>query len=790
TVVGTVSTFAEELLVPILSDQDVAAAWPICKVDAAWQGDPSVILQIIGADLLAPIQFPLESKNDTGRVEIDVVEALRQRDWIAVSPEMSDDQGWALGDTIVVSSGSRTASLVIGAFVDFKKIEPLAPRALAVMDIANVQEQLARIGLVHQIDIKLLEGADVDQAADRMASRLGPSVRVLTPEQRGQDAEGLLKAFRLNLTALSLISVFVGLFLVLTSVQASLSSRRREYGILRCQGASPDHVFWLILAETGGLGLLGVLLGLPMGYFVASQNLATVSATLTNIYVLEGIDSLALTGSVIALGAAVGVIGAMIGAAYPAWEMSRRDTLKLLATVNMHDAAKNSAGRLAFAAIVVMGLTGIWFAFFGIAWKWGGFILGALVMVSVPFLVPALVQGIGRLAKPTGMNGSLSLRNLVARLQTTSFAISALTVTVSMLVGITLLVGSFRETLITWLDTSVQADVYITSESWVRSGSEAFLESGLIGELAATAGVEAWEEQRRLRVGTSDGQHLIWLNGVRSHSEFGSTVAHRLPLLEGEIDTIESGLNAGQVVIGEPLARKAVLAVGDTLRLAGPFGQVALAIAGVAYDYTSEGGTAFMTMATMDQFFGKGPTNNVALYLDADHDSDETASALQAEFSDYPLVFRSNQKLRTEVLAIFDQTFAVTRTLQSLALLTAVCGVSLTLLVQSRQRTGELALLRSLGATKRQVFVLFMGEGAAMGTIGLGLGLLGGIGLAALLILVVNRQWFGWTIQPSWPAEALLVQAVTVMSATLVAAAVPAFQAGLSGPEKLTSEDQ
>ncbi|MDX2473146.1 MAG: FtsX-like permease family protein, partial [Candidatus Krumholzibacteria bacterium] len=787
-VVGTMPAFPESLLVTVLGDHEVTSAWPICRVDAAVTGTDGLLLDIVGVDLLAPVQFPVQpSGRDTS--QWDPLAVLRHRNWVAVTPDLAGQQEWSIGDTITVSSGSRNAKLVIGALVDFQVLEPMAPRTLAVMDIGAVQTLLARHGLVHQIDLTLDEGVDPLVAANRMAQKLGPGVRVLTPEQRGQDAAGLLKAFRMNLTALSLISVFVGLFLVLTTVQASLARRRREYGVLRCLGADPGATFWLIIGETGVLGLLGVVCGLPLGYAAALQNLHTVSATLTNIYVLEGIDRLQLPADVVALGAAVGILGAMAGAAYPAWEMSRRETLRLLAPVSLHQATGRQASRLTGAAAGLAAATSIWFFAWGTSTRWGGFVYGALMMIALPLVVPAIVQQVGRLARPDGMGLALSLRNLVARLQTTSFAVAALAVTVSMLVGITLLVGSFRETLITWLDTTVQADVYVTTESWVGAGNEAFLDRGLLDELAAVPGVAAVEEQRRLRVHSADGQHLIWLSGIKTAGVPGAELAGRLPLQTGSPEAVAAALAAGQVLIGEPLARKAQLAPGDTLVLAGPTDDVRLTVAGIAFDYTSEGGTAFVTMSTLQKHFGTRQTNNAALFLESPDQSEEMAAALKARFQDRPLVFRSNRNLRQEVLDIFDQTFAVTRTLQSLALLTAVCGISLTLLVQSRQRTGELALLRTQGATRTQIFGLFLGEGAAMGALGLILGLLGGIGLAALLILNVNRQWFGWTIQPAWPMIALLQQGGIVMVATLVAAAVPAYKAGLAGPEQLVRDD-
>ncbi|MCB1182258.1 ABC transporter permease [bacterium] len=788
-VVGTVPAFAESLLAPVLADPDVQAAWPLCRVDVALVDDPAVLLDVVGADILAPVRFPFSAGADDTTAGRDPLAILRRPAWVAVTPDMARRHGWAVGDTLRVSSGSRTAGLVVGALVDFQRFEPLAPRSLAVMDIGGTQDLLARPGLIHQIDIQLRAGADALAVAPRLQERLGPGVRVLTPEQRGQDAAGLLRAFRLNLTALSLISVFVGLFLVLTSVQASLARRRREYGLLRCLGADPSATFRLIVLETGALGLLGVLGGVPLGYLVALRNLDTVSATLTSIYVLEGIDKLALPPGVVILGAAVGVLGAMAGAAYPAWEMSRRDTLRLLAPVSLHEDTGRLAGRLGLAAGLLAAAATAWFLGAGEATRWGGFVYGALMMVALPLLVPAVVRAAGRLARPRGMGPVLSLRNLVARLQTTSLAVAALAVTVSMLVGITLLVGSFRATLATWLDVTIRADVYVTTESWVRAGSEAFLDRPLIDALGARPDVAAVEEQRRLQVGTADGRHRIWLSGIRTAGLPGTELATRLPLLSGDADTVAARLDAGRVLIGEPLARKAGLATGDTLRLAGPRGPVALAVAGVAYDYTSEGGTAFLTMDALVRHFGDGPTNNAALFLAPGADVEAVVADLKAAHRGRPLVFRSNRDLRTEVMGIFDQTFAVTRTLQSLALLTAVCGVSLTLLVQSRQRTGELALLRTLGATRRQIFGLFMGEGAAMGALGLVMGLGGGVGLAALLILVVNRQWFGWTIRPDWPATALLEQAAVVMLATLAAAVAPALRAGLAGPSQLTRDD-
>jgi putative ABC transport system permease protein len=790
TITGTTPTLDETLYPLVLEDPAVTGAWPLVRVDVAVNGQDGLFLDVVGFDIFAPVRYPLADMAAEGEPASLITDALRVPGWIAVTPALASAQGWSVGDTLTVSSGSRLADLTIGTLVDFQKYEPMAPSRLAVMDISQAQGLFARSGRIHQIDLTVQEGTDPATVAARLQDVLGPGVLVQTPEQRRQDTRGLLAAFRLNLTALSLISVFVGLFLVLTSIQASLVRRRGEFGLLRSMGATRGQVLVLVITEAGALGLLGVLVGIPLGYLIALANLDTVSATLTSIYVIDGLEKMVLPLEVVLLGAAVGLLGAMGAAIWPAVDMSRRDTLQLMSPLALHRRTGRRAGRLALVALAAAVVSSVWFTLAGSGLRYGGFIFGFIMMVALPLVVPLVVRTICGPVRPGSLGPALSLKNLLVRLQTTSFAVAALAVTVSMLIGITLLVGSFRETLSTWLDTTIRADVYVSTESWVRAGNEAFLDIPLLEELASTPGVRGLETQRRLQVRTADGKHLVWLNGVSFAGVPEAELAGRLPLMEGQpIRVAELLVNQEGVMVGEPLARKANLAIGDTLTLAGPSGPVALAIAGIAYDYTSEGGTAFVIGRTFARHFDDGPPNNAALFIDPDLPVENFVAELQARYVDRPLVFRSNRTLRGEVMDIFDQTFAVTRTLQTMALLIAVCGVSLTLLIQARERSGELALLRALGATRRQIFGLFLGEGAGMGLLGLGMGIIGGVGLAALLILVINRQWFGWTIQPVVPVPAIIRQVVVILSASVLAAAYPAYQAGLSSPGQLTRDD-
>jgi putative ABC transport system permease protein len=240
-------------------------------------------------------------------------------------------------------------------------------------------------------------------------------------------------------------------------------------------------------------------------------------------------------------------------------------------------------------------------------------------------------------------------------------------------------------------------------------------------------------------------------------------------LLEGELaQALRRCREEGAVIISEPLSRKVGLALGDTLRLAGPSGELGFPIAGVYYDYGNESGGAAMDLAVLERAFGPGPLNNMALYVEDGVDPELFVDGLKARYADLPLLIRSERALREQVFEVFDQTFAITRLLQAISLLIAVCGIMLTLIVTARERISELALYRALGARRRQIFR---------------------VSLALILILIINRVYFGWTIAFHWPWGALTEQALAILTASVLASLYPALRASRTPATELSLEN-
>jgi putative ABC transport system permease protein len=782
----------ETLLPVVLGTPGVASAMPLWRAEAALEARPGEGLELVGADLLAAPLAPGRAADHAaapgrGRAAWALPAgalpgALGTPGWVAVTTELAAREGWREGSRIAVSLGSRRATLVVGALVDVQRVAPLASRRLAVMDLAQAQGLLGTRGRIHQIDVRARPGTSAAALAEALAARLGERARIATPEQRTVEAAGLLAAFRLNLTALSLVSVLVGGFLVHASVRASLARRREELGVLRAVGATRLQVLALVLSEAGTLGVAGTALGIPLGWLAARTNLAAVSGTLRTVYLLEGIDGIALGPGLILLAVAVGLGGAVAGAILPALDASREDPRALLSPLGVEERSRANAGRL-----LALGLAAVVLSLAVRALTAGipasAFAVAVGVLAAVPLAAPAALSALAALPRPRRLGALWGMRTLGARPSGAAVAAGALAVAVSMLVGVTVMVGSFRGSVERWLDATLRADVYVTTPSWRRARSEATLSPEVVARLRAEPGLVALDLLRQVQ--TLAGGRRISVTGIDAGLPGG---AARVELVAGDPAGALAAVRRGAALVSEPLARKAGLSPGATLVVHGAAGEVAFPVAGVYRDYGAESGAALVDLSAFARAFGPGPPSNAALVLAAGVDPEAAVARIRADLRGEALLVRSNRTLRGEVLAIFEQTFAVTRLLQVMGLVIAAAGVTLSLLVLARERRAELALYRAIGASRPRLAALFLGRGLALGATGLALGAVGGGALALVLVRSVNPAFFGWTLGVHVPWDRLAGQGLAILVAAAAASVHPALVASRTPAQDLSRD--
>lgn len=771
----------ERLLATVLSEPAVSAAQGVHRVEVAHidAAGKKRFIDVLGVDMAAPERLPIQgAPSSLGTI-------LETPGWTAVTPQLARELGWNVGDAITVLAGTEAVTLHVGATIDFRRFAPLASSRVLVMDIAQSQGLFRERGVIDEINVFLVSGADRSDVAVRLEKTLAGDAQVSTAGERRDQAAGLLGAFRLNLTALSLISFLVGLFLIHASVHAALVRRRREFGVLRSLGATRTQVLLLILTEASIIGVLGTIAGLPLGYLAASLNVQSVSTTLVDIYLLDEIEQLVIPMWVYGLAAVLGVGGAVFGSLLPALEVLRQPPQALLGRVALSDASGRLAPRFALAGLSFAGSVGFWYCLWGIGHPYAGFVLGIAVLVMLPLIAPYALAELARRAPVRRLGLGYAVRSLQhARAQTNALTVATLGIALSMLVAITLMVGSFRATLEVWISRVVQADVYVSTATSEHARRTSGFDSAVVSQVVAYPGVDYIDTIRR-RDATVDGREVRMV-GIDMSLPDAIT---RFPAVEGEAPKSLSALTReSTVLVTEPFSRKTGLWRGDSFQVETLNGARRLTIEGVFYDYSTEKGVVYMHQNRYSELFGEGPPVGLALYLEPGVDAEALTSELRAELGIAGLNIRSNRALRGRVFQIFDQTFAVTRLLQGMGLLIAAFGVTLTLLVLAAERVSEVALYRALGATRRQIFGLFVGKGLALSGLGTALGLVGGSCLAAILILVINRTLFGWTIQVHIPWFDLAEQALAVGLVALLAAVYPALRASETPAEELNRD--
>ncbi len=759
----------------------VAAAWPVFETTVALEGTSGTFVRLLGVDLLAPAQDFWEAVSGAAG-GADAAVAAGRRGWAATTPELAEAMGWKVGERFEIRDGVHARTLHVGALVDFRRWGVSGSRRALVMDIAEAQSLFGGAGILHRIGVEAAEGVDLAALAARIEDRLGGRADAVTPSERTGQARQLLGAFRLNLTALSLVSLLVGTFLVFSSMRACLVWQRREFGVLRSLGSTPAQVLALILGEAALLGVMGVVIGIAAGYWTAVWNLGAVSSTLTNVYMLREIESLEVSAGTLALAVSAGLGGALSGTLLPALDVWRRDTRTLLDAYPAQSAGSARARSLFRTGLALVAGALAWYWLAGWRWRPSGFVLSTAVMLCLPLLAPWLVQFLTARVRVPDFGFRYGVRSLGATLANTSFSVSSLAMAVCLLVGITLLVESFRETLVRWVNRSLRADVYVTAAVGARAGPEATLSAALVERLARAPEVRGVDPLRRLflRVG-SRRVAVVGVDLSRPAEQ------RRLGLLSGD-QAVGRALRDRGVLIGEPLSGSAALEVGDTVEIEGPEGPARLPVSGIYRDYT-EGGSVTMDLGLMAESLGAGALTSIALHLKPGADAEAVAAGITSRYPRGSLRVRSNRRLKDDVLHVFDQTFAVTRILQVMSLIIAACAITLTLLVVAQEKASEIALYRTLGAFRRQVFLLFVSKGTAMAFLGLALGFAGGIGLGAILIFVIQKSYFGWSIEWTWPWLPLAGEALAIVCAAVLASLYPAFRASRTPANELCHAD-
>ena len=809
------------LVARLAAEAGVSQIAPVVEGDARTARRPGLVVSVLGVDPFAEASFrPFVGGPGSG---LDAGAFLTVPGAVLVSEGTARDLGLAVGDTLGLSIGGRPETArVIGLLQPDDDRSASALQNLLVADVATAQEWFGMSGGMGDGGLRDEGGQPSDAARDgspdpRPASRIpDPSaagrlsrvdlilpvgdeatvervrqslpagVQVQPASSQAEALATMTAAFRLNLTALSLLALVVGVFLIYNTVTFAVVQRRRVLGTYRALGVTRREVFRVVLGEALVVGLVGTAVGIGLGILMGTGLVRLVTQTIGDLYFVVRVRELALSPVALLKGVALGLGATLVGALRPGWEAASTPPASALRRSSAEDAFARP-GRLAAWGAGVLAVGAATLAIpAGVAGAYAG-MLG--ILVGTALAMPWLTRAWARLAGPVmgrlmGPVGRMAARGIDASLSRTAVAVAALTVAVAATVGVATMVSSFRTTVEDWLGSVLQSDVYVQPPATVFRRGGAVLDPALAAELAALPGVARADA---IRVRTLDfGQGPFDL--VVSDVDSVRAAVYRYK--QGSADEVAARAASGAVAVSEPFAFRFDVAAGDTLSLPTDRGTQRYPVSGVFYDYGNDLGVVLMDDGPfLDSFRDPGFTGTALTAQPGVEPADLVAQAKALADGRQQVIVRSNRDLRQASLEIFDQTFVVTGVLRLLAVGVAFVGVLSALMALQLERRRELAMLRAQGMTPREVRRMVL---AQTGLMGLWAGLLAvplGLALAAVLVFVVNVRSFGWTLAFA-VSPAVLLQAVGLaVTAALLAGLYPAWRMSTTPPALAMREE-
>lgn len=766
-IVGGSQDIPEALYTQLRVELGLREIAPVVTGYAAPATEPGRLLQVLGIDVFAesPFRTHLDDLTDS---DGDLT-ALLTEPYSALFPSDIDQAGQLalqVGEHRVVLQG-------VG------RLDDPALNGLLITDISTAQVLFGKPGRLSHIDVILPEGAKGQQLATMITQQLPPGVRLEQAAERNQATGEMSAAFTLNLTAMSLLALVVGMFLIYNAMTFSVVQRRTLLGMLRALGVSRQEIFIVVLGEALLLGLAGTLLGGLLGLWLGSALVHLVTRTINDLYYVLSVREFYIAPLSLAKGAALGLLATLAAAWLPAREAANAPPGATLSRAHLESRWRAALPLLSLAGLTLLALGGL---ILGLSTRLAaGFVGLFCIMLACALLTPGCVVWLTRLAQAlaayAGPLTRMGTRDVARHLSRTGVAVAALMVAFAAAVGVGIMVDSFRGGVTLWLTDLLNADIYVAPAHFGGDSAETLHPQVLAG-LRATPGVAAVSTYRYTEALVSG--RLAQLIAV----DLAPAARAGYKLLAGKPETAWRALAASTaVLISEPLAYRLNLTVGNEITLTTDRGLQAFPIAGVFHDYGSEHGRILIHQTTYQRFWDDPEVGSAAVYAEPGTDLAALRHRLEEGIGRLQhLMMRSNRDIRDRSLEVFDRTFTITQVLRLLAIAIAFVGVLSALLAMQLERSREFAMLRATGMTSGELGRLVSIQTGFMGLMAGLLAIPTGLGLAAILIFVINRRAFGWTLPFQVDPWILIQSLVLAVLAALLAGIYPLWRLARTPP--------
>ncbi|MEA2237576.1 MAG: putative transport system permease protein [Thermoanaerobaculia bacterium] len=734
----------------------------------------------LGVDLLSDLHFRdyRYASVVTSQESAATYLSLFGNDSVVVPATFAREHSLRLGSPLVLNILGVRRTMIVRGLLEAHGPATAFNGAIVIADIAVVQAAFGLQGRLTRIDLIVPD----ESLVPSITRAIPAGARLERPSRRNQRVEKMLRAFRVNLFALAGVALLVGMFLVYNTVLISILRRRKDVGVLKTLGTSATQIFCAFLLEGLAFGAVGSIAGIALGRGLAWLILSLIGRTVNALYVSSTPQAIELTPGIIAAGVAVGTILSLLSAIQPSIEAAQlRPGLLLSGVVRRRRDHKRTPARphtrqilAAIVCFIIAALLSRLPAWNGIAVA--GYTAVLFVVAGFSALAALIVTSASRLLRTPyraafGIVGELASASIPASLRRTSIASAALSLAIGMMVAVALMVGSFRETVRVWVDQTVSSDLWLRPSKGLSNADVAVFPNAISNDLAKIPFIAAFDRARGRGVLYNDDRVTLGSGDFGVAARFGD-----LPMItpRKSSEALRNAIAKNGVVVSESFSLKYEKSVGDEITLTTIHGRRSFPITGVYRDYSNDRGVVVMDRALYVKSYDDDAINTVVIYLKPGITRDTARRNLETTLGPkYHAFAVTNGEIRGEVMKIFDQTFLITYALLAVAIVVAVLGVINTLAALILERKRELALLRVLGMTIAQVRRMLVLESSVLGLTSTAAGLAMGYVLSWILIYVINKQSFGWTIAFHTPVRLIVTSLAVTFLASLFAGLVP-----------------
>jgi putative ABC transport system permease protein len=776
------------------------------------------LLKVIGIDPFSDIAFRSIFKEFNSRKQYNPSAFINKLEGFFTTKHTAEKFRILPGDPLLIDQNDETYRLKLYGLIDSDNAPASASLDnLLFMDISTAQELLKLQNYISRIDLILKP--EEENELKNILFAIDPSLVLIKSSERNQAQESMTKSFNANLSALSLLAMLVGIFLIYNTMTFAVLQRRKIFGFLRTIGVSQKEIFSLIIFESLLFAIIGSLIGIGLGYLLANVLLSFIVRTINDLYFVLQVSQIHISNITFLKAGLIGVFAALLSALIPAYEASNSPVTKVIKNIDIEEKVKKYLPKLNIAGLVLISLSLLLFLIFEkniSACFFGLFIMVIGFSCFIPFLTYHSDYILEPLYRNTfGLASLISLRSLKKNLSRNAIAIAALTVAISLYLSLDIAINSFRNTVEDWLSASLFADIYISTPKQVSHRNHLTLNNKVI-EFTKTFQTEDI-------IGISE-YHLRDVIG-----EYGSTrVAsiNSLPIVKNSFTFKESTkdiwskFDKGEGLIASaPYAYKHKIKCNDKVKLQTDKGLQTFTILGIFSDYSSDQGLLMMHQDLYRSLWEDPNLSSLGIFLKESTETElekpkknkihlltnqksspkldkiktyiEAYKTEAAEESLSPTFFdiRSNKELLKESLEIFDRTFRVTSALKIIAVIVAAFGIFSALLSLIIEREKEFALLKALGMSKQDIQRSISLQAFTMGLLSSIFAIPLGIASAWVMIFVINHRSFGWDINFSLDFKSILFATLISVTAALIAAIFPSQTQSKVSPRELEKDE-